>query len=439
MGRTTPAAAAVLLLLLPGVSAAQSVNMGATFHALEARARRITLTFPDVTVDVRRVEGNGMEGVLRDRRGTEGGRLQVPAGTRRVLWHRGDANTAVQEFALPEQATVGLDWVAHQLHTLHGDDRRAGEAQRADVAQDEGTWDGYVRRNRRAAARGPSAGQLAARLEAVETVFDDVVVRASLDRHERRPTGKRVDYSRFTATITDARTGSARGFVRWFDTAQVLTWKIEGGSQGVIMPDRLPEGWTFTPTMPWATVQAYQFATQATHTLEPSEPFGGGLARMFARPAASGPLAQLARVLAPVPSAAVAAAGVLGNAAVSDVLRMPRGLGLPWRVGAAARVNEPGCDNLHWLDGSIFRVCCDAHDRCYQTEGCGASSWWWPFSGTWSCQRCNIGAVYCFCTLANPRYCGGRVAYEHGESPDSGCTSVAGGFCSIECQTCQAY
>jgi hypothetical protein len=115
-----------------------------------------------------------------------------------------------------------------------------------------------------------------------------------------------------------------------------------------------------------------------------------------------------------------------------------------WSFGARGGttvVNEPGCDNLHWLDGSIFRACCDVHDRCYETNGCNASSWWWPFSGSWSCERCNAQVVYCFCTVSNPAYCGGGLVGSSGQSGgagSSGCTSVGGGFCPIECQTCQA-
>jgi hypothetical protein len=61
--------------------------------------------------------------------------------------------------------------------------------------------------------------------------------------------------------------------------------------------------------------------------------------------------------------------------------------------------NEPGCDGLHWLDGSVFRPCCDAHDICYAKAGCDAYSWYWPPSMSWSCTACNAAAVYCFYSL----------------------------------------
>jgi hypothetical protein len=439
MGRTTPAVAAALLLLLPGVTAAQSVNMGGTFHGLEARARRVTLTFPDAVIEVRRTEG-GMDGVLRDRGGVVGGRLHLLPGSRRVQWQHEGKHATLQEFALPDQAIVGLDWAAHQLYALHSDARTQTDGRAPDVAGDAGTWDGHLRRSGRVAARGASAGQLASRLEGVETTFDEIVVKATLDRHDRKAQrGKRIDYSKFTARIVDARTGAARGFVRWFDTAQVLTWKIEGGSQGVILPDRLPGGWTFTPTMAWANVQAYQFVTQAAGTLDAGVPFAKALRGIFARPAGAPPFAQVAGAIAPVPSVAWAAlSATLGAVALPDVPTLPGGWARPWRFGGAGTLNEDGCDRLHWLDGSVFRACCDDHDRCYEKSGCSERSWFWPFAGSWSCQKCNLQVAYCFCTVSNPAYCGVGDGGGDGGSDGGGCTSVAGGFCPIECQTCQA-
>lgn len=441
MCRTSQAVTTALLVLLPGVCAAQSVNMGETFHALEARASRVTATFPDVVVDVRRGQGRQLEAVLRGRRGEVRSRLQVTPETRRARWQGARANAAAVDFTLPDQAKVSLDWAAHQLYALH-DDEATGTTSGFDVPGDEGAWDGHVRRSRRALRRGVSAGQLAARVTRVETEFGDIVVRSELDTHARpRKPGPRTDYSTFTATILDARTGARRGFVRWFDTAKVLTWKIEGGSQGAILPNKLPGGWTFTPTMAWANVQAYQFATQAARTLEEPDPLAAHFRGIFGPPAAATPLAQVALAVAPLPAMALASVGSFGR----SLPDMPAFQGIwqrPWQFGGAgATMNEPGCDNLHWLDGSIFRACCDQHDRCYETNGCNAGSWWWPFSGTWSCQRCNTAAVYCFCTLSNPAYCGGLVGSSGGSGGASGggCSSVAGGFCPIECQTCQAH
>ena len=91
MGRMPRVAMAALLLLLPAVCAAQGVNMGATFHGLEGRVRRVTLTFPDAVVEVRRSQGGDMGGTLRNAAGAVRGRLDLPVGTRRGLckgWQR---------------------------------------------------------------------------------------------------------------------------------------------------------------------------------------------------------------------------------------------------------------------------------------------------------------------------------------------------------------
>ena len=121
MCRIPQAVATALLLLVPGLCAAQSVNMGSTFHGLEARARRVTTTFPDV-VDrraARRRPDDG--GGASEPRRVEGGRLQVSAASRRVQWRSGADGDRSMEFALPEQAIVGLDWAAFQLYALHAD------------------------------------------------------------------------------------------------------------------------------------------------------------------------------------------------------------------------------------------------------------------------------------------------------------------------------
>ena len=63
--------------------------------------------------------------------------------------------------------------------------------------------------------------------------------------------------------------------------------------------------------------------------------------------------------------------------------------------------NEPGCDGLHWLDGTIVRGCCDDHDRCYAKDGCTQQSWW-RFWSSWTCDFCNAAVVSCFVGGGNP-------------------------------------
>lgn len=408
----------------PADAHAQSVNMGQTFHELEARAERVVVTFDDAEVDTRRATDGSWRASLRNAQGRLQAQLDGQRGHRSVRYRpTADAANAFA-FELADATDVGLDWAAVQVYTNWAD---AAENARAGRAASPVTteWDGHVRRDPAARGRGRSVAQLASRIRKVRTTFSDVEVTATLDDHrqQRAAAGrKRVDYSKFTARVVDRRSGRERGFVRWFDTAQVVTWKIEGGSSGVILPERMREGWTFTPTMAWANVQAYYFATRPQHA-EIGGPVARRLGALFQRPADAPALGQVAW---------------LGSfAGLSSAL--------PWRAAIAAwgapsvALNEPGCDNLHWLDGTVFRMCCDRHDTCYEKDGCSASSWFWPFSGQWQCARCNAQAVYCFCTLANPYHCGGGGGGGGGGGDDSGnCERGAGGFCPVTCQSCIA-
>lgn len=417
--------AGALVCWMPAGVAAQSVNMGTTFHDLEGQAQRVVATFDDAEVETRRGQDGAWQATLRDRRGRLRAELSGQRGHRSVQFRAAARPADAHAFELADATDVGLDWAAVQLYASWTDAetaRREGRAFDPSAAQ----WDGHVRRDAVAKGRGPSAAQLASKIRSVRTTFPEVEVVATLDEHDRTAKKGRVDYSKFTARVRDRQTGRDKGFIRWFDTAQVVTWKIEGGGAGVILPDRLPEGWTFTPTMAWANVQAYYFATRPQH-VDRGGPIARRLGDLFARPAAQSALGQVAWL-----------SGVPG---VSQ--------SLPWRMAlpafgalgtaAAAAFNEPGCDNLHWLDNTIFRVCCDRHDQCYEKSGCSASSWRWPFSGSWQCASCNAQAVWCFCTLANPYHCGGSGGGGGGSDDDSGsCERASGGFCPVECTTCIA-
>jgi hypothetical protein len=69
----------------------------------------------------------------------------------------------------------------------------------------------------------------------------------------------------------------------------------------------------------------------------------------------------------------------------------------------SVEADEPGCDGLHWLDGSVFRYCCDMHDQCYAKNGCSSSSWWQIWS-SWTCDICNGSVVYCFAAASGNPY-----------------------------------
>jgi hypothetical protein len=144
------------------------------------------------------------------------------------------------------------------------------------------------------------------------------------------------------------------GFAQWWPQERAFAWSFPGLTDGYVDAGRLRDygGWTFTPDMPWMNMQVfafYQFHGALNTRGAVSQRREGWLERMGA-------------------------------------LVSPRLL-----------ANEPGCDYLHWLDGSIFRPCCDSHDRCYAKEepACGAYSWWmWWWS--WQCTGCNIATIFCF-------------------------------------------
>jgi hypothetical protein len=414
--------AGVMLWSVAGWAGAQSVNMGQTFHDLEARAERVVTTFPDAEIVTQRESDGRWRATLRDRQGRARAELHGDRGQRAVGFRTTGRAAEAVTFEIPEGTDVSLDWSATQVYALwHDHAALAREGRTFDPSS--ARWDGHVRRDGSAMERGQSVAQLLARVQRVTTDFPGITVTAAIDEHRRVPEARRVDYSKFTARVVDRATGRDKGFIRWFDTAQALTWKIEGGGEGVVLADRLREGWTFTPTMAWAAVQAYYCATRpAPGSAE------GALVRlrdMFRKPAADPPLGQVAWLGSfPGLSRTLPWSSSLASA----------GLGAP-----APALNEPGCDNLHWLDHTIFRLCCDRHDVCYETYGCTASSWRWPFSGSWQCAACNIGAVWCFCTAANPVWCSGGAGGGGGSGGGSvDCSSASGGFCPVECQTCIA-
>lgn len=421
MGRRTWWVGAVLAWWVPASASGQSMNMGATFHDLERRAERVVVAFEDAEVETTRGTDGRWQATLRNPKRRVQATLDGQSGTRSVRFRPAGAPAAAHDFELAEGTEVGLDWAALQVYVSWHDQMDATRDGRL-VQPADGVWDGHVRRDPAAQARGRSVAQLVARVREVRTTFPRFEMRATLDEHTRTSVpGKRVDYSKFTTRVVDRATGKDLGFIRWFDTAQVLTWKIEGGGSGVVLPERLRGGWTFTPSMAWANVQAFYFATRPEHT-PAAEPQALRLGDLFAAPAAQPALGQVAW-LGPV-------------AGLSQTLPWRRPLAA-WGAPALA-VNEPGCDNLHWLDHTIFRLCCDRHDYCYEKNGCSASSWRWPFSGTWQCAACNAYAVYCFCTFANPYHCGGSGGGGGGDDDSGDCTRVSGGFCPVECQSCTA-
>ena len=154
------------------------------------------------------------------------------------------------------------------------------------------------------------------------------------------------------------RDGVEVGLANYFTKERIFAWTIPGMSEGQINNDHLKTqyaGWPFTPDMVWMNLQTiglYHWKTAINQK--------GFVARC--EPSTPNPLVQF---FMPTLSA-----------------------------------NEPGCDGLHWLDGTVLRYCCDVHDYCYESSGCSWRSWcdW----SSWRCNYCNMSSVRCFTTGDQP-------------------------------------
>ncbi len=384
--------------------AAQTVDMGTTFHEAERQATRVVTWFDDsYAVSERQADGQLVARLFdkrtnavvaeaeRNERTAESGRIvEVRLGNDRVA------------LAVGPDRSLGADWHHGQLRRLWREDRarHARGRPRGPLVWHEGSFgdaDLAVRR-RQGETPDPDEG-----IEAVATEFPGMVVIAERDRHGR--THENVSYSTFTARLLSVSTGREIGFVRWFARARVVTWKFPDGAEGVIMESRVPGGFTFNPSMAWANVQATLFLRES---LTKS-------ADKMLRPAAS---------------------------------RWAAGLSVHRAsAGGSCDGASDGCTGMHWLDGTAFRECCDSHDRCFeadQSNCCTAWSWlaFWERS---DCSMCNLQVVGCFISTA---FGGGGGGGSDGGGDGGGgggggscsdgsvCTRCMGDWCPPECSQC---
>lgn len=150
----------------------------------------------------------------------------------------------------------------------------------------------------------------------------------------------------------------------WFINDQVYAYSFASGlGGGVIAPEHLKQhygNWGFTPDTTWVNLQ-----TLALYAAAAQAKTQGVVAKNCSSPSGPAP-SRLAQFFFPT-----------------------------------VQANEPGCDGMHWLDGTILRACCDQHDRCYGRSGCSSMSWWRPWSG-WSCDYCNMEVIACFVNGGDP-------------------------------------
>jgi hypothetical protein len=205
--------------------------------------------------------------------------------------------------------------------------------------------------------RGAGRRDADSEIDAVETVWANGLV-ATLTRqtYSRRAIvpGRFVEGPAMVSELT--LHGAPAGTAVWFEKDQVFAYTLPALMTGLVVigPEHLKAnygGWPFTPDTTWLNLQII-----AAHHFKTLLAKQGTVAR------ACGPSrpSRLVQFFMPTLNA-----------------------------------NEAGCDDFHWLDGSVVRACCDDHDRCYSKSGCDSNTWW-QWWRSWSCDRCNIAVVGCF-------------------------------------------
>jgi hypothetical protein len=289
----------------------------------------------------------GVSVTVRDAGGNERGRLSVGHidSGHDTLHFEAAGGTAFQALSAPGSGKATLDWATRQTYTLVLD----GTANLF--------WDAGSMRPRAAVRRDTES-----EVDEVETVWaNGVVARVRRDFYSPRTLapGRVAQGPVLAAELTQH--GAPVGKAVWFEKDRLFAYALPGLVPGMIVigGKELTSdygGWPFTPDTTWLNLQlitTYHFKTIAAGQ--------GPVARACEPPRPS----RLAQFFMPTLSA-----------------------------------NEAGCDGLHYLDGSLFRGCCDDHDRCYSKSGCSSSTWWQVWS-SWTCNVCNFYAFACFTAVGN--------------------------------------
>jgi hypothetical protein len=329
---------------------ANAFDRGATFRWLEERTTRVTTTFADAIATTERIAGGDLRTTLSDAAGRELGALDVDrvAAGSDVLTFKKDGQQVVRA-AGRAGSQPSLDWSNRQAYAMWKD--------KADDPSIALEWQGDLIR-----ARGGAALDFHRDTLSLKTEWGEEFVALASRSAGQRPhptTGAPSRGTTFESRLV--RDNIELGRSRWYPEEQVYVWSVPGLTKGYLDADRMKDvgGWTFTPDLAWTNVQTYAF--HYFHTLIATQGFVAE-----AKPAPRPWLARLVDAFAPTVYA-----------------------------------NEPGCDGFHWLDYTIFRPCCDLHDRCYEKYGCSWRSWWQWWS-SWRCDACNIGVTFCIIALYPP-------------------------------------
>ena len=307
---------------------------GDTYYWLESQTTRQTTRYPDATVIAERGASGELRAKIHDRFGNESANFIARTGTVQYLPTGGQPLQAVNDSG--ERLT--LEWTARQAYALS----KEGTTNLA--------WRSGLMR-----AKGAGARQEVGELETEwANGLSAKVIRKSVTRHEIVK-GRFVQGDVLKARLT--KDGVEVGMALWFVKDQVFAWNIPGLSKGWLGPEHLKAlygGWPFAPDMHWLNLQLI-----ASHHFQTLIKAKGFVAGNDISPRRSWP-DRIVNFFAPTVFA-----------------------------------DEPGCDGLHWLDGTIYRACCDVHDYCYAKYGCTSKTWWMVWTN-WKCDLCNVVVIDCF-------------------------------------------
>ena len=320
---------------------------GALYYALEGQTTRLTTKFKSghVAVTERGRTGN-VTTTLRDVGGNQVARLnvnRVDGGHDLVHYEPSDA-AAFQAISDPNVVKPTLDWSTKQTYHL----KKGGS--------DNLVWDqGMMRSSKKAKI------DVEADVTEVETQWaDGLTANTSRQVYEKRllAPGRLVGGSVLVSELS--QNGTHVGRAVWFEQDRVFVYHIPqlmpAGATVIFESDlvKLYGGWPFKPDTTWINLQLI-----ASHHLRTLAAKNG----LVAKNCHDAPTTQLSRL---------------------TEFFVPK-----------LMANEPGCDDHHYWDGGVLRVCCDDHDACYAKSGCTQASWWTWWT-SWVCTQCNLQVVFCF-------------------------------------------
>ena len=337
-------------------------DKGATYYALEAQSRQMKTTFHDGHVATTERSFSGTVATrMQDSAGNERSKMRVlpvDVGHATVTFQPAEATGPVQMMSDPSVARPTLDWSAKQAYRLTKDGTK------------NLVWDKGQMRAKDARPVDPES-----EVKEVQTVWQDgLVAKVTRGVRPRRELAPGITLGGRTLETELTQHGVFAGSSIWFEQDKAYVFYVAGlmDKAQVINAKVMNEnfgGWTFTPDTTWMNLQLI-----ATHHFKTQVAKSGFVARNAdGRCRAVAPPSRVAQFFFPT---------VLAN--------------------------DAGCDRMHYLDGGIFRSCCDDHDRCFTKAGCAERSWW-QFWSSWTCDVCNAEAVWCFYVAADVEYCRTRA------------------------------